>query len=259
MNFSFYIFGTPRKFEIYPNTKIKYFKGFNQSSRENEKMIIQRFENGQVFYSYINYDLVSNGFEQGAFFGMAVVFKGKYCVDVQKLYQLLKSAYESILQSNVLLRKTDKIYFSVSSFDDAMAEIKRIKTDVCTSLNDKLSDDDFTPVTDTFKEIKRKTIKSLNIDKGNTEILKNLKRYNLISVSSEYSESEIAAEPITLKPQEKENNTKEESSQNNNGISVSDTKTEKTETAFDRCNIILSVIVVLLLLAVIFIIIHKAI
>jgi hypothetical protein len=210
MNFKFYIFGAPKSFEIYPNNRkeIKYFKSLYSVSKDDEKMIVQRRGNGQVFYSYLRYNLVNNGFQYGAFFGMAVVFKDKYCIDVTKLYQIFQSVYNAILKSDVLLRKpmdTKPVYFLVPSLNNVFDKIKEIENAVRTTINAEFSDNDFKPIiTGSFKPNTRREIKTLNLNKGNAEILKALKRYNLISVSTEYKEEQIAGEEIVLKPKTSE-------------------------------------------------------
>jgi hypothetical protein len=206
MNFDFYIFGTPQKFELYPpkTQKIKYFKSFNESSKENSKMVIQRLKNGQVFYSYIRYNLVSYNGKSGAFFGISISFKDKYSTtDTVKLYQLLDTVYNDILQRGILLKKIkDQTLFTVSSLKQAVdSEIKGIiENNIRKGITEKFTDNDFKKIDNNSKQVKNRpaTPKILSIDKGNEEILKVLKRCDKIFVSSEYRELQIVEDNIVL-------------------------------------------------------------
>lgn len=186
-----YIFGTPHNnFDLYQGNEneINYFQTFNNGSNENEKFTILRPTNGQVSYSYLRYNLISNSNVLGAFFGMSVVFNnGIYCTDVKSLYDLFKVVYSNILQKNVLLKlENDKTVFQVSKYEDAKDEIMRITSILEKNIRNNFVGD-FKKLDPDFKQgINLNKEKQMNYKATNNAILLAMKEYPVVSVSPAY-------------------------------------------------------------------------
>lgn len=192
MNFKISIFGVPHGFDIYEGSyeERDYFKAFYTKSVEDSKLTVHRTQK-QVSYNYLKYNLLSGEDRGGAFFGISVVFEGQYCYDVIGLGRLFDAVYETILDEQLLLRKSQdndgvQAVFQVREFEEEPEEIERIKYILDKNIRTHFSKDlvDIPPSFKGGEDI----IKKIPADKGNGSAVSALKKYAWVSISVNYKE-----------------------------------------------------------------------
>jgi hypothetical protein len=190
MDIQFYIYGTPKGFDLYGGTPndVPYFQIYYDGSKEKEKLTIHRRNNGLIVYSYLCYDLLDCGGRPGAFFGMSMAANGLYCTDITSLYNLFGEVYKTILKEGVLLKNTNtQTYFDIRTMRDAENEINRVVGILQKNVKTVFSND-FKEVDETFSSnINDGKICLLNPQNGNNDILRCLKEFPMVSISPEYA------------------------------------------------------------------------
>jgi hypothetical protein len=149
MNFKFYIFGTPKIFDLYHGNveDLNYFQQFyDEGNRENTKFTIHRKANGQVSYIFLKHNFLTAEDRKNSFLGLAVVFNNEYVVDVENLQKLFAAVYETILNNKVLLEEVKgnpnvQAKFLVRSFAEAENEVQRIESVISKNLTEQFADD----------------------------------------------------------------------------------------------------------------------
>lgn len=203
----FYIYGVPNGFNLYQGNAEddKYFQLFYDGSKEESKLTINRKEDGDVTYNYLRYNMVSGGNRPGAFLGISAVFRGKYCADVTKLYNLFDFIYKDIIvKDGVLVEKSNNSYkFKITKFDeDCSEEIEKIFESMRINIEDPSSGFDIRPVDDSFTQSKRGLICKLAFDAGNSSILAALKSYSWLTVSKSYKLAASTTIDVELSPEQ---------------------------------------------------------
>jgi len=193
MNVKFKIFGTPDGFDLYQGTEdeINYFQAFNDSSKENTKLVIRCSSNGVVSYSYLKYGLVSCENRRCAFFGMSVLFEDEHCKEIKHIYELFEYIYyHKILAKNILVEeiKENQTKFLIHRFEEQKEKIKNIENYILVEIKEHFVVD---PLDPSFKQNKPDLIREININKDNDTILKALKTYSLVAISPEYPENDF--------------------------------------------------------------------
>lgn len=195
---TFYVFGVPDGFNLYQGdaNATNYFQSFYDGSKENAKLTIHRRANGQVSYSYLRYKLFSAEGRPGAFFGMSLVFDGKFCYDIAKLYRLFDSVFcEIILKNKILIEEVNgnpniQAKYLVRTFKDKETEIQNIESIIIKNIENKFTKDIHT-INSSFKQGKPNLIRKINIKRDNDVINKALQNYSWVSISLEYKDDEI--------------------------------------------------------------------
>lgn len=173
MDFNFYLFASPlpRDFTFYPfdanAAKIDSFKKYESQRSEKVQRVI-RYSGTQITYSYLRYDLLPASDEKsGAFFGMAVVFNGSYCTDIEALYLLLEAVFTKFLLDSEeyrLLQETGgQIRFTVNNPEEATGKIKTIEKIIRKNI-DNCFKDDFSPMDNAYEEQIRRMVEKVKAE-----------------------------------------------------------------------------------------------
>jgi hypothetical protein len=171
MDFQFYLFGAPLpgSFALYPfhAADMDFFRAYASENSEKVKRVIRCSET-QITYSYLRYDLLpANPVKSGAFFGMAVAFKGTYCKDVEGLYELFEAVFTgAILKNGRLLQETPsgQLKFMVDTLKETVDEIKTIEQIVRKNIENHFQSD-ISPMDADFKKHIREMV-SANAEMG---------------------------------------------------------------------------------------------
>lgn len=98
--FDLYVHGVPVGHEICGcNEELDYIKGFYNHDEEVEVSTLLQIDivNGKSFYTYLRKKNVRNAEGRpGSYFGLTVSFSGRYCTNVQMLYEILDAIYKQI-------------------------------------------------------------------------------------------------------------------------------------------------------------------
>jgi hypothetical protein len=128
MNFSFYLFGTPNRYDQFPLDKKNtlLFKNFAQNTQNGSQLIIYR--DGQLFYYAYIYEFQVNNRSQ--YFGVCLIFNGVYCSDTKQIFDLFiyTISSEVLSKGEILLRNSNgNIVFAVNKFKNKQIEIDRLR------------------------------------------------------------------------------------------------------------------------------------
>ncbi|MCL2311524.1 MAG: hypothetical protein FWC41_03385 [Firmicutes bacterium] len=191
MDIQFYVYGTPKGFDLYGGSpdKVSYFQNsYYDGSKKNSKLTVHRLPHGQIIYSYLRYNLIDSDGRPGAFLGISAVFNGKYCADVTSFYELFDGIYKNILQQGILLKSANgQTMFRVPAFKDAASEIKRFIGMLHRNLLNVFVND-YGDLDNTFKlNVNEGKVCKLNPQEGNDIILQVSKEFPMFSLSHEYA------------------------------------------------------------------------
>lgn len=116
-NFDLYIHGVPVGHEIVGNSEEHdYIKGFYNHDVKVEVSSLLQIDivNGKSFYTYLRKKDVRNvEGRPGSYFGLTVSFAGRYCTNVQVLYNILDTIYKKICVGCLIKSDADTDKFLV--------------------------------------------------------------------------------------------------------------------------------------------------
>lgn len=108
--FNLYVHGVPIGHEICGcNEDLDYIKGFYNHDEKVEVSSLLQIDvvNGKSFYTYLRKKNVRNAEGRpGSYFGMTVSFSGRYCTNVQMLYEILDAIYRQICVNCIIKEET---------------------------------------------------------------------------------------------------------------------------------------------------------
>lgn len=196
-NPKFYIYGVPHGFNMLSGTRndneILYYQLFYDTSKKGREMRINRKANGETVYSYLIYNLVACNGREGAFLGMSIAFSGnEYCNNPVALKELFEGVYnEVILKAD----DKDKIIaaieggnavgrFCITKFEERREMCERIGRIIINNIVGELTNSIRT-IDTSFDNSREGRILTLPINADNASIIKALRGYIWVSLSTE--------------------------------------------------------------------------
>lgn len=128
-----FIYGDPHGFDFYEKDVYlnDYFKGFYISSRRGRRLVVNRRENGETIYSYLQYDLKEAiARPTHAFFGMSLVLTdNEFCPNFKMLLDFFDKIFNKIVsEKNIFIKNDDgSISYSIHKFVNAEDDVRWVK------------------------------------------------------------------------------------------------------------------------------------
>lgn len=188
-----YIYGIPHGFNFYENDVeyLEYFKAFYISSRRGRRMVVNRRENGDTVYSYLQYGMREVERQPlHAFFGMSIVFENyEYCSDFKTLLGWFDTIFDKFVKEHDVIKlDSEGTYrYQVHKFEEKPDGVKWLKGNLPNIIvkSNKLS---LQKYDDTFLDGSTGQVAGYNHSVSNEQILSALKKYRWVSISSEIIE-----------------------------------------------------------------------
>lgn len=147
MNFSFYLFGTPEKYDSYPyDFNSELFQYLAKKRQDDSQLTVYR--NGPlIYYVYIRYLPGNNNY-----FGICLVFNGVYCSDKHKLFYFFQTAISEIAKQGKMLGFTanGNLFIPNDMFYLKHVEIERLRTYFQRGIDSSFKKD-FVPFNNSFR------------------------------------------------------------------------------------------------------------
>lgn len=189
-----FVYGTPYGFNFYEDlaSMDNYFKGFYISSRKGKRLTVNRREDGITIYSYLCYDLLDVKKRRNAFFGCSVVLdRGQFCPDFKVLFDWFDYLFGKIVERGKVFRINGdgQQQYLIYKFKDAEAEMEWLKTNMPNIFKSK--DVSMLTYDGSFTQQNAGKVLCCNIDTPTVQLVDDFRRYNWLSVSTEF-----APEPV---------------------------------------------------------------
>lgn len=193
-----YIYGIPHGFNFFENDVeyLEYFKAFYISSRRGRRMVVNRRENGETIYSYLQYGLREVERQPlHAFFGMSMVFDNyEYCADFKTLLNWFDTIYDKFIKEHgIISLDTDGNYrYQVHRFEEKVDDVQWLKNNLPNIItkSDKVS---LQKYDSSFIDGATGQVAGYKQTVSNKQLLSALRKYRWVSVSSEITEEDIPA------------------------------------------------------------------
>lgn len=190
-----FIYGDPHGFDFYEKDAAlnNYFKGFYISSRRGRRLMVNRRDNGDTIYNYLQYNLKEViDRPTHAFFGMSVIIDDyEYCPNFKILLEWFDFLFDKLLNERQLF-KTDndgRVRYQVHKFSDNPSDAEWLKLNlpnIFTSGRAKLEKYD----KNVFGEGKAGQVVSFKSAVSEKRLFEAFKKYNWISITAEIVEQE---------------------------------------------------------------------
>lgn len=134
MDIEIFIYGTPIGNSFYGKTDEKYYFDtlYNGSENQNYLLVNVRKAGDNKIYCYYNYliyqNVIGKAGRPGSFFGITLRLDA-YCTDIQNIYNILNTAYNSYIQRELFDYVGGNIKYIVYDFND-IQKMESIKNSV---------------------------------------------------------------------------------------------------------------------------------
>lgn len=128
-----YIYGVPHGFDFYEKDANlnNYFKGFYISSRRGRRLMVNRQENGETIYSYLQYGLKEVERQPlHSFFGMSLVVDDyQYCPNFKVLLEWFDYLFNKLVKEQRIIKKNEDgvLCYVIHKFEEVSDEINWLK------------------------------------------------------------------------------------------------------------------------------------
>lgn len=189
-----FVYGTPRGFDFHEAVASlnDYFMGFYVSTRQGERLTVNRRDDGTTIYSYLCYGLLDMKGRRNAFFGCSVMLdRGQFCPDLKVLFDWFDYLFGRIVERRKVFRINDsgQLQYLVNKFKDAEGEIEWLKANMPNIFKSK--DVSLMNYDSSFTQQNTGKVLCCNIDTPTVQLVDDFRRYNWLSVSTEF-----APEPV---------------------------------------------------------------
>lgn len=131
-----YIYGVPHGFDFYEKDANlnNYFKGFYISSRRGCRLMVNRQENGETIYSYLQYGLKEVERQPlHSFFGMSlVVDEYQYCPNFKVLLEWFDYLFNKLVKEQRIIKKNEDgvLCYVIHKFEEVSEEVNWLKSNI---------------------------------------------------------------------------------------------------------------------------------
>ena len=128
-----YIYGVPHGFDFYEKDANlnNYFKGFYISSRRGRRLMVNRQENGETIYSYLQYGLKEVERQPlHSFFGMSLVVDDyQYCPNFKVLLEWFDYLFNKLVKEQRIIKKNEDgvLCYVIHKFEEVSDEVNWLK------------------------------------------------------------------------------------------------------------------------------------
>lgn len=190
-----YIYGIPQGFNLYEGEPemIEYFKSYYIADRRGRRLEINRRENGETFYNYIQYGLAEvSRTPQNAFFGMTLVLEGgHYITDLKTLLAFMDLLFNKLVERGTILfhDANNVLRYKIDRFDRLSDEVNWIKG----NLPNILKRVDTHTYDSSFTQGEAGRIATFKTDASEGQMLAAFRKYNWVSICANIAERETGA------------------------------------------------------------------
>lgn len=131
-----YIYGVPHGFDFYEKDANlnNYFKGFYISSRRGRRLMVNRQENGETIYSYLQYGLKEVERQPlHSFFGMSLVVDDyQYCPNFKVLLEWFDYLFNKLVKEQRIIKKNEDgvLCYVIHKFEEVSEEVNWLKSNI---------------------------------------------------------------------------------------------------------------------------------
>ena len=131
-----YIYGVPHGFDFYEKDANlnNYFKGFYISSRRGRRLMVNRQENGETIYSYLQYGLKEVERQPlHSFFGMSLVVDDyQYCPNFKVLLEWFDYLFNKLVKEQRIIKKNEDgvLCYVIHKFEEVSEEVNWLKNNI---------------------------------------------------------------------------------------------------------------------------------
>lgn len=131
-----YIYGVPHGFDFYEKDANlnNYFKGFYISSRRGRRLMVNRQENGETIYSYLQYGLKEVERQPlHSFFGMSLVVDDyQYCPNFKVLLEWFDYLFYKLVKEQRIIKKNEDgvLCYVIHKFEEVSEEVNWLKSNI---------------------------------------------------------------------------------------------------------------------------------
>ena len=191
-----FIYGDPHGFDFYEKDVYlnDYFKGFYISSRRGRRLVVNRRENGETIYSYLQYNLKEViARPTHAFFGMSLVLTdNEYCPDFKTLLDFFDTIFNKIVSEKNIFTKNDdgSISYCIHKFVNAEDDVRWIK-EFLPKIITEFSKTHVERYDDSFKSVNAGQVVHFNNPISEAIFLQKLREYRWVSISSMFDNNYV--------------------------------------------------------------------
>lgn len=186
-----YIYGVPKGFNLYEADPemINYFLSYYIADRRGRWLEINRRDNGETFYNYIQYGLAEvERTPQNSFFGMTLVLEGgQYIADLHRLLQLMDLLFNHLVEGKIVMDYDSNgvLRYKVDRFDRVEDEMKWLKSNLPIVLdNVKIA-----VYNESFIKGKPGLVATFREKTSTDKVLDTLRKFNWVSIRDNISEN----------------------------------------------------------------------
>lgn len=186
-----YIYGVPKGFNLYEADPemINYFQSYYIADRRGRWLEINRRDNGETFYNYIQYGLAEvERTPQNSFFGMTLVLdEGHYITNLHRLLQLMDLLFKHLVEGKIVMDYDSNgvLRYKVDRFDRVDDEMKWLKSNLPIVLDNV----ETAVYNESFTKGKPGLVATFKERTSTDKVLDTLRKFNWVSIRDNISEN----------------------------------------------------------------------
>lgn len=186
-----YIYGVPKGFNLYEADPemINYFQSYYIADRRGRWLEINRRDNGETFYNYIQYGLAEvERTPQNSFFGMTLVLdEGHYITNLHRLLQLMDLLFKHLVEGKIVMDYDSNgvLRYKVDRFDRVDDEMKWLKSNLPIVLDNV----ETAVYNESFTKGKPGLVATFREKTSTDKVLDTLRKFNWVSIRNNISEN----------------------------------------------------------------------
>lgn len=186
-----YIYGVPKGFNLYEADPemINYFQSYYIADQRGRWLEINRRDNGETFYNYIQYGLAEvERTPQNSFFGMTLVLdEGHYITNLHRLLQLMDLLFKHLVEGKIVMDYDSNgvLRYKVDRFDRVDDEMKWLKSNLPIVLDNV----ETAVYNESFTKGKPGLVATFKERTSTDKVLDTLRKFNWVSIRDNISEN----------------------------------------------------------------------